>query len=76
MGCGMSIDQEENNSNEIESIPIRTDILANVGVGALVPVKNKHDEDVYNATKNNLMDPILYCLNVEKMGFITKDNCL
>ena len=51
MGCGMSIDQEENDSKAIQSIPIRSDILANIGVGALIPVKNKHDEDVYNATK-------------------------
>ena len=56
MGCGMSIDQEENDSKAIQSIPIRSDILANIGVGALIPVKNKHDEDV-----DNLMGPILYC---------------
>lgn len=61
MGCGMSIDQEENDSKAIQSIPIRSDILANIGVGALIPIKNKHDEDVYNATKDHLMEPILYC---------------
>lgn len=63
MGCGMSIESKESDSDSkaIECIPIRADILANVCAGSITPLKNKFDEHVYNATKDYLTQPILYC---------------
>ena len=70
MGCGMSIETNDvdSDSKAIESIPIRTDILANIGVGSVIPLKNKYDEDVYNATRDYLTQPILYCHICRKTG--------
>ena len=71
MGCGISTTSAEieNEINIGKTLPpIRPDILTDVGVGAFVPLKDKYDNDVYNAEKSNLLEPIMYCHLCRKTG--------
>jgi len=63
MGCGMSYTPELSVPmiNQHELPPIRSDILANVGIGSIHELVNKHNEPVFNSERQHHLENIDYC---------------